>query len=236
MEYARQEQHEEALKFYDKAIEIDSREFLPWVNKSVSLRKLGRIDDALQYLEAALAKVSDQTEVLISLAGLFADDRSDDERALKYYQLALETKPEELRIKAGMAECLIKSGRYREGRAYALEVGRASKDANLQCVVQYLMVVSYVLEGADTGMEFRKFIEHFRGQSEKSIADSTDWNYRGVKNTINKSDVAPESKFLLLTFIDLLLGKIDASKLSFFESPTAGVSTPPRSAGPVLAA
>ncbi len=224
--YARQNKHEAALKLFDKAIEIDRTEDLPWINKGESLRKLGRIDEAVDSLKSAVGVVTARRDILLNLSSLFGDYKADDKAALDCYEQILKPNPEDVTAKAGMAEILIKLRRYRDGRASAQEVMLASKDTNLQCVAQYLVVVSYALEGANTGTEFQKLIEHFRSHSEKSVADSTNWNYSGLTNTINKSDVALETKFLLLTLIDLQLGKIDASKLSFFESPTTKVSTP----------
>jgi tetratricopeptide (TPR) repeat protein len=227
--YARQNQHEAALKLFDKAIEIDRTEGLPWINKGESLRKLGRIDEAVQCLESALAVVSDQRDVLQNLASLFADSKFDDERALECYQQILKINPDDLSIRAGMAEILIKL-RRRDGRDLALEVGRVSKDVDLQCVAQYLAVVSKAFERAEMSTEFLKLVQYLKERGAKlvNIADSVNWNFDGLSKTINESDVAPETKFLLLTLIDLQLGKIDSSKLSFFERQTAVVSAAPQ--------
>jgi len=52
----------------------------------------------------------------------------------------------------------------------------------------------------------------------KENKNIVDWSYRELSHIITKSRIALEMKFLLLTLIDLQLGKIDASQLSFFRA------------------
>ncbi len=47
--------------------------------------------------------------------------------------------------------------------------------------------------------------------------DEERWIFRGLINIINKSSTNLPEKFLLLTLIDLLQGKIDRQKLSVFK-------------------
>jgi hypothetical protein len=44
------------------------------------------------------------------------------------------------------------------------------------------------------------------------------WMFRGFVNVISKSNANLETKFLLLTLIDLIQGKIDRNMLSIFNS------------------
>jgi tetratricopeptide (TPR) repeat protein len=223
--YVRQDKSEEALRFFDQAIELDGSESLPWVNKSETLKKLGRIDEAIQTLNSARGVVSNQNDILLNLATLLADYRSDDGGALECYERILESSPDDTLVKAGLVEILIKLGRYRDGRQRALEVVQASKDHDLRYIVDYLVVVSHALEGSNINAELPKLVERFRSPDKTVLTESTNWNYRGITRTIRKSDLAVETKFLLLTLIDLQRGKIDSSELAFFESEAAEVST-----------
>ena len=40
--------HEEAIKCYDKVIEIDPEDLLVWNNKAVTLRQLGKYEEAMK--------------------------------------------------------------------------------------------------------------------------------------------------------------------------------------------
>lgn len=114
---------------------------------------------------------------------------------------------------------LASTGNYPEGRAYALEVER-STDGTLQCVARFLMMVSFALEGDVTGSEkhFLRFIDLFTAQSDSQPC-VPDWNYSGLIKAITKSGVAQQTKFVLLTLIDLQLGKLLRSSLTFFAAP-----------------
>jgi hypothetical protein len=136
---------------------------------------------------------------------------------LEWYRQALAIRQDDVTSKAAVAECLVTSGNYPEGRACALEAERDSTDRALQCVARYLVMVSYALERNVTGSEkyFRHFLDHFTAQSpgQPSVGN---WVYSGLINAINNSGVTHETKFVLLTLIDLQLGKLLCSELTFF--------------------
>jgi tetratricopeptide (TPR) repeat protein len=217
---ARMENHLEALKLFDKAIAMDKTQSSPWLEKSDSLRKLERLDDAIHCLESALEVVEDRHRVLSALGLLFSDHKFDEQKALEWFRQALAIRPYDVEIKFNIAECLVTFGNYCEGRAYALEVERDSAVSTLQCAGQYLVMVSYALEGDAMGSEkhFRRFIDHFTKEN-KGQPSVMNWDCRRLIKNITESEVNQETKFVLLTLIDLQLGTLLRSNLTFFTTP-----------------
>lgn len=218
----------DALELFDKAIAIDPKESQPWINKAACLQKLDQIDEAVQCLESARKVVESQYEVLQELGYIFSQYKHDYEKALEFDRQTLEICGDDTDLaslaKANIAEDLVNLGRYNEGRTYALQVDRDSNDGLLQCVTRYLTMVSYALEGdtKNSDRQFRNFIQHLWSPTEdqKYIVKESDWDYRAVINAIATSNASLDTKFLLLTLIDLQAGKIPVSNLSFFsESP-----------------
>jgi tetratricopeptide (TPR) repeat protein len=220
---ASQGRNDEAIKCYDRAIEIIPSEVLPWINKCESLKALNRIDDAINCIEAAIPVVTEKRSVLMYAGSLCTDYKFDYAKGLEYYQKVLKMTPEDELIKAGIAEILINLRRYGEGRTYALDAARTIKDPNLQCIVQFLVLVSDALESGHPIKGLPKMVEYCRASEEKSVADALAWRFGGLINTIRGSTVAFETKFLLLALIDLQTGKLKISDLSFFNYAGSGV-------------
>lgn len=86
--------HEEAIDWLDKSLEA-SREGESHVRKAyalkgISLRRLGRVDDAIEAFEQGLAEVGDDPELHFQLGHLYAE-RGQNELAKERYLACLET-------------------------------------------------------------------------------------------------------------------------------------------------
>ena len=211
--------HDEAISCFDKAIELNSREELPWRNKSLALLQQNRPEDARRCLEAAIRAVGNRLGTLSMLAFFLSDYLFEPKEALKIYLQALRINPKDVGTKASIAECLIKVGRYREGREFAKQVTSGSTDVVKQQVMRYLRLVSYALEGnaSRQNREFGNFLGWLRTHdTEASAATDSRWYFGGLIETIMKSRAPLETKFLLLTLIDLQQGRVATSSMSFF--------------------
>lgn len=218
--------NEEAMKAFDQAIAIDKTEALPWVNMASSLAKLGHVDKAEECLKTALGVARNRAHVLNGLGWLFTVYKYDHQKALEFFRQALELNPNDISVKINIAECLVKTGVYGEGRDFALQVERDSADVVLQCVARYLVMASFALEGDAVNREkhFERFIEYYvsSGIAQKGVGI---WSYRGFVDAVTKTDVPLETKFVLLTLIDLLDQKDLVPRLTFFAEqakPRAG--------------
>jgi hypothetical protein len=103
-------------------------------------------------------------------------------------------------------------------------------------------LASYALEGNAAGRaaQFDKVLEHFKVccPGGVPIAQQHSWSFRGLANTIRKSNISSESKFLVLTAMDVHLGNLGQSKLQFFAAPeaqTTAIEEPPKSSGSAAA-
>jgi tetratricopeptide (TPR) repeat protein len=211
--------HEEALLCFDKAIPIDKSEVLPWTNKAIALRNLNRYSEVEECLRLAAEIVNDKYSALRELGSFLGNYKWDPEGAVKVYQRLLNIRSE-ADIQASMAECLIKLGRYEEGRQAVLRA--QPNEEFLRCIISYLIVVSYGLEGDGANFEssFKRFLSHFeqRNDAHGLRVGAGDWDYRSLVNTIDQNSPDLRTRFLLSLSVDLQTGNIDRSKLAFFKT------------------
>ena len=211
--------HEEAFRCFDKAISVDKSEVLPWTNKAISLRNLHRYPEVEECLTLAAEIVNDKYAALRELGSFLGNYKWDPEGAIKVYKQLLSIRSE-AEIRASMAECLIKLGRYEEGRQAVLT--EQPKEEVLRCIISYLMVVSYALEGdgPNFDLSFKRFLSYFeQRQGADGLKVSADrWDYSSLMNTIDHSSPDLRTKFLLSLSIDLQIGNIEPSKLAYFNA------------------
>lgn len=102
---------EEALKAFEKAIEIDPRYAWAWNNKGVALDRLSRHDEALKAFEKVIEIDPQDAKAWfnkgVSLGGLGKHDE-----ALKAFEKAIEIDPQDARAWHNRGEALGRLGRY----------------------------------------------------------------------------------------------------------------------------
>src|SRR5580704_10804491 len=214
---------EQAIKFFDQAIEVDPGEFLPWANKGRCLRDLGRIKEARECLEAGVQVVRDKRGALVALGGLFADYLGEYQVALDTYRRVLEFAPGDAVAKANMAECLILLKKFQEGRKEAQEAFEKSRDSRLKNISRILMLVAYAFErdSTNTSYEFENVAERIKAARSTVSRSKMQWTFESLGAFISKSDVRAETKFFLLTLLDIEQGLIPIDNLSFFKIPAS---------------
>ena len=150
---------------------------------------------------------------------LYSEHRFDFDRALELSLKRLEIE-RSIGAKASVAENYIEVGQYEKGRRYAVEAIHEAKDGDvdLQCLPQFLVLCSYLLSGEATNKEVTQFFDYYRNLKEDFRLDEPYWSFRGLIHFINKSNSNVQTKFLLATLIDLIQGRIDRQKLSFFQA------------------
>jgi tetratricopeptide (TPR) repeat protein len=216
---------DEAVALFDEAITLDGREPIPWVNKSKCLLDLDHPEEARQCLESARSVVIDQSTILYNLGMYYSEYVYDHEKAISLFKQSVSAvlQPD---IDASIAECLIKLGKYGEGRKLINDVKNEFTDSMKRCALSYLVMASYALEG-DAGNRARTFVEFLDRfyeweadtQGGRSRRKGWIWNFRGLVNSIVNSQADPETKFLLLAAINLQQnGNTDYLK-TFLETP-----------------
>jgi tetratricopeptide (TPR) repeat protein len=217
---AQKDKHEEALPFFHKAIEADPGESAPLVNAAKSLIKLGRYNQALESLKKGLASITQKRDVFFSIAYLYSDFILDDDKALEYYAKCIDLDPADQHVRGNIAECLIKMDKFAEGRAEAEKLVGHWGDAERESAMSIVVLASYALEGDINGRttQFEVVLKNFRAwcPEAKPRNPETIWTFGGLVNKINSSSISAESKFLVLTAIDVHLGEVTHGSLPFF--------------------
>jgi tetratricopeptide (TPR) repeat protein len=217
--------HDEAVKQYKKAIRSSAKAIRsdpdnPYLRlaKGDSLLAIDDIPEAKKCLEKARDLDPDNVGILTRLVLLYSDYTYEHDKGIEISLRLLRIDPDDNEAKAGMAENLVAVGRYKEARKHALQVIRKSEEAVFQCVMRFLVFASYLLDGELTrsNREFTKFVKYYKGLNEDFKIEEDRWIFRGLINSVVKGNTSPQAKFLLLSLIDLLKGKIDRHILSFF--------------------
>ena len=223
-EFLKQKRDEEALSFFEKAIEIDPKGDTPWLNKAECLVRLGRREDALATLDEGLKVISDKASVLAKKGYIYSEYLYQQDKALECYIKCRELEPTNVVISSDIAEVLIKMGRYAEGRAEAEKLMGSLPDLERECAMSIVILASYALEGDVSGRtrQFENVLEQFKAYCPggKPKKKEREWSFAGLVNTILSSNISAESKFLVLTAIDVHQGKLIDSELSFFKPAT----------------
>jgi tetratricopeptide (TPR) repeat protein len=214
------QKYEEALPFYEKAIEVNPTEEVSWLNKAQNLRESGRYHDALDVLNRAIEAVRDKLDILYATGLIYSDYLYLHDKALACFEQCLRLDPSNIQIRAAIAECLIKMGRYAEGRAEAEKLVGQLNDVDADCCLSLVILASYAFEGDVNGRarQFEVVLEklnlcHLEGKPEELT-----WAFGGLLNSLRVSNITSESKFLVSTAIDLHQGKLARSSFSFFDA------------------
>jgi len=224
------QKYKEALPYFEKAIGANPKEDTPWLNKARNLLQLGFPRDALNTLHQALDAVSSKRDVLATMGFIHTESLYEHDKALPYYQQCLQHDPTDVTIRAAIAECLIKMGRYKQGRTEAEQLLGQMGNQDLESSVGLVILASYALEGDLAGRvrQFDAVLEHFGNKSSRKVDPNEEaaWVFNGLLEAIRSSTMSRESKFLVLTAIDVQERRIDQNKLSFFTAAHSQISEP----------
>lgn len=137
--------HEEALRFYDAALERYAPEQTGLratclFNKGLALRRLARWDESIAAYEAAAA-LDPERDIALNIATPLIETRRFDE-ALVWLDRELERRPDDIKLIEVKAMVLIAANRHREARVMARR--------------------ALALRVASGGREDRRYIEHWR--------------------------------------------------------------------------
>ena len=216
-------QLEEARQLFQAAVEKDPSESLYWVNLGIALKKLGRVDECRDWLHKGLQRDfgSDEARagVLNALAALESEQGRNIRKAVEHIRAADAAYPTSPVIQANMAEILMKSGEYAEARRYADAADAEYADKETGCAVSFLRFACDLLEHNEEGAyrELGRFLERVQSCLDRKLELAPAWSFVGYEELLAESDI--QTRFLLLTLIDLQTGRIDPKKLTFYACP-----------------
>lgn len=84
--------HEEAIKCFDKALEVNPKHEGVWNNKGLALVNLGRFEEAIKYFDKAI-ELNPRLEEACNNKGLALMDLDRYEEAINYFDKAIEINP-----------------------------------------------------------------------------------------------------------------------------------------------
>ena len=108
---------EEAIRCYDKVLELDPQDALAWNNKGRSLDSLGRHEDAIRCYDKAL-ELNPRNATAWHNKGLSLDSLNRYEEAIRCYDKALELDPQDALAWNNKGNSLDSLGRYEEAICY----------------------------------------------------------------------------------------------------------------------
>ncbi len=101
--------HDEALLAYDRALAIDPKRSGTRVERAFCLAKLGRVDDAAQYLEQTIVDLKEDKLLKVDLARLLYENRRYDRSAVLAAAI-LDTEPKSASARSILAASLLATG------------------------------------------------------------------------------------------------------------------------------
>jgi tetratricopeptide (TPR) repeat protein len=211
---------EEALQWYDRAIDLGTNEATPATNKARALMALKRDPEARSLLEETLERVraEQKSDVLCQLAELFSERLKDAQKALELYERAAALGVTDSALTLNVAEQLIRLGRHEEGSVRASSVLQEEVIPPLRTFAALLLYVSHALRGDLEGAHscFSEFLDRLiesRNPSASKPQTTTsldNYSYDGLIDAIIDSSGSLATKFELLVAIDLQAGKLVA--------------------------
>jgi tetratricopeptide (TPR) repeat protein len=217
---------EEAIAECDVAIGIDRESPAPWTNKGFALMQLGNLPESERWLKEAISVVHDPVLPLTNLSLLYSDYSFEEQKGLEVTRRLLQLEPVPTRHVA-CAELLLRLGDYSGARE---EVRAIQPDANevVKSLGEFMQFASYALEGKleESSACFAGLMRRFNAEDRKPVTEK-EYYFRGLTKRVVEGSAEPMNKFVVLTVLDLLTGKLKWSEFSFHAAvPRIAPSSP----------
>jgi YVTN family beta-propeller protein len=211
-------------QFYHEAIEINPKNIEALNAKGYALERLGRYEEAIKIFSLVReGNPSYGIPALTELNKIYSNYTFQYDKAIDINEQLLKnlSDPEtKIDNKLLLAQNLISNNNYEQGRKVAKEVIKViPKQAIVkQLITRFLVLVSYFLQGRkyDGKVELVKFLAYYRSLSIEIKIEESQWNFKGLVNSIqNNKKIDPSTKTILHNVINLLYGFKDSYKILF---------------------
>lgn len=108
--------YQEAIAYFDKALELNPKNAIAWSNKGASLSSLGKDQEAVEYYDKAL-ELNPKYTIAWSNKGYSLLSLGKDQEAIAYFDKALELNPKDEIAWSNKGYSLGKATKYREAIA-----------------------------------------------------------------------------------------------------------------------
>ncbi len=217
--FYRQCRWDDAAKAIDRAIELEPDNGVFWVGKLDILSKMDRIENAAidANVNAALRVIGSDASLRLCVAHFLADhDRFDRAR-----ELALGVEQSMLRDEAdrlSLAECLVKVGENVAAIDLLHSIDPSRLRPAMRIIQSFLQLLAHRLARTPRLSEelLANLLRELRLRADHLPTLSQDWNFKGVRRLLVRSELPLLDGFVLATLIDLQEAKVQYQDLSFF--------------------
>jgi tetratricopeptide (TPR) repeat protein len=207
-----------AIEICEKALEENPRSSAHWTVIGTASRYLGDYSKAIQAYTEVLNIEPNNVDTMLDLCFIYSDNTLEPDKAMVMLQRALQIKPDDFITRLNYVEALLKNENYLDARQEALKVLPRASDDRDRCLLRYFIFASYVYESNLDAIsrEFNDFTRYYQELPHDFTIRELSYSFTGMIDAIDKGALNPLAKFMLLTLIDLLQGKISRQELSFF--------------------
>jgi tetratricopeptide (TPR) repeat protein len=231
---------DEGIAECEKAIEIDPSSPIPRANKSFAMIQSGRYQECERFLLESIRVVSDPKMLLMNLSLLYSDFTFEEEKGVEI-ERRLAISDSDANERVTLAELQLRLGNYAEARDQARKVLEGARSGAGRTVAEFISFAALILDGkyAESHECFANFLQYFQG-SAAPVAEP-DYYVRGLTKRLQEYQGDPMSRFVVLTLLDVLTGKLQPTQLSFVKpvapvGPASPANPPFAAASPPVAA
>jgi tetratricopeptide (TPR) repeat protein len=214
--------YSESVDECDTAIRLLREEPVPWVNKAFALMELGRYEECERFLKEGVQIVREPKMLQQNLGLLYSDYTFDEIKSLEVTREILKS-DDDPTTRMSYAECLLRVGNYAEARDAARGLEK-SGIGPIRDVAGFIGLASCALEGnAKESDEYFRNLMDYMTEENRVVVTEKHYFFRGLTKRLLEKNADPITKFVLLTLIDILVGKLDWNEFSFRKavSPTS---------------
>jgi tetratricopeptide (TPR) repeat protein len=202
------EDFNEAIKYFDKALEFDPDHVEALCCKGSNLSNIGKYDEAMKIFDEVEKKCEkyDNCEIISMNKGITLSKIGKSKEAIKHFKKALELNPNEVDAMLALSESYTLAKNYADAHEMAeraLNIAEEDKDI---IISHFLMVCSSLFQNKKeyAKNQLNRLIEYLR-----AIKDWTrEWDFSDIKQAIESSDLDEDAKSLMLSLMELLENKI----------------------------
>ncbi len=220
-------QYSEAFTLSDNALKVNPNLTDNWIAKGDSLRKSCDFPGAESCYKKA-REVDRTNWIALDRLRLLYSESFDYPKALEISGIELEIAPYSFAVRAKHAEALINVGSYKEAReTLSPDIFTQAPDTVYVCIGKFLVFLSHLLEDTsiDNAKEFENFLRFYNKQDADFKIEKSRWIFDGLIRAIIRGNKNFQTKFLAITLIDLLQGRVDRHNLSFLCDVKFGIAT-----------
>jgi YVTN family beta-propeller protein len=211
--------YDTALESYNKALKIDPTNVDAWNNKGDIFSSQGKYADAEECYKQAIDLDKTNSHALKELHVIYSNYINQSDKALDISQKLLEINPQSSEMKTLVAADLIKIGKYKEGRVFALNAFEKTRLKNVesQLILRFLIISSFLLDGSLSNgeKEINKFLKYYRSLEDIYFnVEEKQLDFKGFKNLVDTSRVKPRTKSTLMDLLNLLQGETDRNRIN----------------------